>query len=143
MEYGLCTCLRRRLGRERKLARPSAQRRVGILSTWSYGQRALIFPIGPGDTSSPETPRHRIPEVTLATLWCSKARFVMDLWIASFASMFQSMFASMFDRVGTNVGTNLVPLFDSFFDLRFSIDLDFFIETSEPDQFRDHFGSVF
>ena len=62
---------------EYKFAGPSAHQRVGICSGWSYGQRVL-FSIGPEGPSSPETSRHRIPEVALATFWRSKALF---LWI--------------------------------------------------------------
>ena len=73
--------------RERYIvAGPSAQRHVGITCGWSYGQRVL-FSIVPGDPSSPETSRFRLPEITLATLWRYKARFLMDLWVASFASI--------------------------------------------------------
>ena len=44
-----------------KFAGPSAQRRVGILSGWSNGQRVLLS-IDPGDPCRPETWRRRILE---------------------------------------------------------------------------------
>ena len=56
-------------------ARPSAQRRVGILCGWSNGRRVL-FSIVPGDPSRPETWRRRILEDTFSALWCSTAWFV-------------------------------------------------------------------
>ena len=45
---------------------------------WMVLRSRVIFSIYPGDPSSPETSRHRMAEVTLATLWRSKARFLMD-----------------------------------------------------------------
>ena len=50
-----------------KFAGPSAQRRVGILSGWSNGQRVLLS-IDPGDPWRPETWRCRILDGTFSTL---------------------------------------------------------------------------
>ena len=59
-----------------KFAGPSAQRRVGILSGLSCCQNDASFLLY-RDPSGLETSRHRIIEVTLATLWRSKARFLL------------------------------------------------------------------
>ena len=73
------------------------------ISGWSYGQK-VRFSIGPGDPplqprNFASSKRYRIGEVTLATLWRSKVRFLMECWIASLESIFQSMFASNVHRL--------------------------------------------
>jgi hypothetical protein len=80
----------------KKIAGPSAQRRVGITCGWSLDPRVLLS-IDPGDPFSPETSRRRRAEATLATLWRSKGRFLIDFWTTNFASIFESVFASIFE----------------------------------------------
>ena len=58
----------------KKFAGPSAQRRVGIPSGWSCCQNDPSFLLY-RDPSAPETSHRWRFEVTLATLWRSKARF--------------------------------------------------------------------
>ena len=47
-------------------------------SACRYNGQRVLFSVVPGDPSSPKTSRYRIVGVTLATLWRSKARFLMD-----------------------------------------------------------------
>ena len=65
--------------------------------------KRILFSTGPGVPSSPETFRYSMVEVPLATLLHSKARFLMDFWIASFASIL----ASIVDRCWISLGTML------------------------------------
>ena len=69
----------------------------------SYGRR-ILFSIDLGDQSSPETSHCWRAEVTLATLWRSKARFLIILGIPNFASIFGSFFETILDQFWVHVG---------------------------------------
>ena len=100
----------------RKFAGPSAHRRVGIPSGWSCGQRVL-FSIDPGDPSSPETSHRWTLEVTLATLWRSKGRF-LSIFGPQISHRFLNRFLHWFLKwFWINFGTILFPFFIIFASL--------------------------